>query len=257
MATMSKGTSAFIVECATCEARPDGLCKAYAPDALDVLASYKSGDREIQAGQDLFRLGETCDAVFNLVDGWVFLYNLLKDGRRQILHFALPGAVLGYHLMGGVRATFGAQALTRATICSISHESLERLSKDHSGIGMRLAWLISRDHSLSYDHLTSVGRRTSRERVAHLLLELFIRYRSQWPGHRIENMHLPLTQEHIGDAIGMTGVHANRVLRELLNDGILEFHYRRLTILDPDRLVDVAGIDPQLAQSWITGPPKK
>ena len=89
------------------------------------------------------------------------------------------------------------------------------------------------------------------KRVAHLLLELFIRYRSQWPGIRLEEMHLPLTQEHIGDATGLTFVHVNRVLRDLQRDGILEFHYRRLQILDPDKLIDVAGIDPQLVMSWI------
>lgn len=63
-------------------------------------------------------------------------------------------------------------------------------------------------------------------------------------------MHLPLTQEHIGDATGLTGVHVNRVLRDLKKDGVLEFHYRRLRILDPDRLVDIAGIDPHLLLPW-------
>ena len=72
-----------------------------------------------------------------------------------------------------------------------------------------------------------------------------------WPGHRIEEMHLPLTQEDIGDATGLTGVHVNRVLRDLRQEGIAEFHYRRLRILNPDRLVDVAGIDPHVAMSWI------
>src|SRR3546814_111707 len=67
----------------------------------------------------------------------------------------------------------------------------------------------------------------------------------------IEEMHLPLTQEHIGDATGLTGVHVNRVLGDLKTDGILTFSYRHLSILDPDKLVDVAGIDPALLQSWI------
>jgi hypothetical protein len=64
-------------------------------------------------------------------------------------------------------------------------------------------------------------------------------------------MHLPLTQEDIGDATGLTGVHVNRVLRDLRRDRIVEFHYRRLRILNPDKLIDVAGIDPHVALSWI------
>jgi CRP/FNR family transcriptional regulator len=137
----------------------------------------------------------------------------------------------------------------------LPHEALGPLSIEHPEIGLQLARLVSRDRNLSYDHLTSIGRRSARERVAHLLLELFVRARAQWPGHRIEEMHLPLTQEHIGDATGLTGVHVSRVLRNLRNERIVQFHYRRLTILDPDRLVDVADMEPHLVRSWIRRQP--
>ena len=63
-------------------------------------------------------------------------------------------------------------------------------------------------------------------------------------------MYLPLTQEHIGDATGLTGVHVNRVLRDLRKEGVAEFHYRHLRILNPDKLIGVAGIDPHVALSW-------
>ena len=239
------------VDCQSCRARTDGLCEGCAPEVLRVIAGYKSGDRLVKAGQDLFSLGEPCDSIYNLVDGWVFQYNLLEDGRRQILNFALPGAVLGFHPARGAMATYSAQALTDAVVCVLPHKAFAQLSREQPAIGLRLAWLVSRDRSLAFDHLTSIGRHSARERVAHLLLELFIRCRSQWPGHRIAEMHLPLTQEHIGDATGLTGVHVNRVLNELREDGIIAFRYRRLQILDPDKLVEVAGIDPQLTFSWI------
>lgn len=239
------------VQCSSCGARSDGLCEGSASDVLRTIAGYKRGDRVVRAGEDLFRLGEPCDTIYNLVDGWVVLYSLFEDGRRQILHFALPGAVLGFHPARGALATFSAQALTDTVVCAIPHNALGPISKEHPEIALRLAWLISRDRALAFDHLSSVGRHTARERVAHLLLELFIRYRAQWPGHRIADMGLPLTQKHVGDATGLTLVHVNRVLRDLRSEGIVEFHYRRLSILDPDKLVDVAGIDPQLALSWI------
>jgi CRP-like cAMP-binding protein len=242
------------VDCESCRARRDGLCTGLAPEALRAIAAYKSGDRKLRAGQDLFGLGERCDAIYNLVDGWMFRYSLLEDGSRQILEFVLPGAVLGFHPAQGAMATFGIEALTDATLCVIPHRALEPLSRAHPEIAWRLAVLIARDRSTAYDHLTSVGRRSARERVAHLLLELFIRCRSQWPAGRVDELRLPLTQEHIGDAVGLTSVHVNRVLRELRRGGIVEFHYRRLRVLDPDKLIDVAGIDPHLAMSWIPRP---
>jgi CRP-like cAMP-binding protein len=254
MVAFTKRSATIPVDCATCQARIDGLCEGYASGALRVIAGHKSGDRRVTAGQDLLRLGEPCDAIYNLVDGWVVLYNLLEDGRRQILHFALPGAVLGFHPAQGAMMTYGVQALTDAVVCVIPHKALRPLSRQYPDIGLRLAWLMARDSGLFFAHLTSIGRRSARERVAHLILELFIRYRLQWPGHRIEEMHLPLTQEDIGDATGLTGIHVNRVLGDFKTDGILTFSYRRLSILDPDKLLDVAGIDPELLQSWIRRP---
>lgn len=220
-------------------------------EVFGVIADCSTGDKEVRAGRDIIRLGEPCGIIYTLLAGWAFLYSLLEDGRRQILQFALPGAILGVDLLNGGQATYGIEALTEVTVSMLPHKAVEPLTRDHPELGLLLAELASRDRNLSYEHLTSLGRRSARERVAHLLLELFIRSHAQWPGHRIEEMHLPLTQEHIGDATGLTGVHVNRILRDLRNDGIVEFHYRRLTILDPDRLVDVADIEPQLARSWI------
>jgi CRP/FNR family transcriptional regulator len=258
MANSTNGSRRALVDCNNCRARSDGLCVGAATDVLPVIARYKTGDWEVMAGQDIFSLGDPSNTIYNLVSGWVVRYNLLEDGRRQILDFALPGAVLGFHPIRGSMTTFGAQALTDCVICVVPHTALAAASREQPEIGLRLAWLISRDRSLAFDHLTSIGRQSARERVAHLLLELFIRYRAQWPGFRIEEMHLPLTQEDIGDATGLTFVHVNRVLRDLRKDGIVEFHYRRLGILDPDKLVDVAGIDPQVMLPWIAhGPSSK
>ena len=231
--------------------RPERLDLDHAAGVLHVTSRYKSADRAIKAGCDLFRLGDRGEAVYSLIEGWVALYNLLEDGRKQILQFALPGTVLAFVPARGAVMNYSAQALTDAVVSVVPHEKLGRLSREHPEFGMQLAGLIAQDRCLAYDHLSSIGRRSARERVAHLLLELFIRSRMRWPGHRTEELHLPLTQEHIGDATGLTGVHVNRVLRDLRKEGIVEFHYRRLRILNPDKLVDVAEIDPHTALSWI------
>ncbi len=245
--------SKILIDRQTYHASTDDLYAECAPEVALAMAKYKSGYRKVDTGCDLFSLGEQHDVIYALAEGWVALYKLLEDGRRQILHFALPGAVLGF--VTGQVMTYSAQALTPVVVCVIPRRNLYSVFRNHPEIGMQLAWLVSRDRNLAYDHLSSIGRQSARERVAHLLLELFIRYRMQWPGHRIEEMHLPLTQEHVGDATGLTGVHVNRVLRDLGKDGIVKFHYKRLQILNPDKLIDVAGIDPHVALSWIKEAP--
>jgi CRP/FNR family transcriptional regulator len=220
-------------------------------DELDRISRYKSGDRIVKAGCDLFSQGQRGDAIYRLVSGWAALYNLTDDGRRQILQFSLPGAVLAFLPAPGAMMNYSAQALTDVVVCVIPHVDLARLSNANPEFGMQMASLISQDRGLAYDNLSSMGQHSARERVAHLLLELFIRYRMRWPGQRSEEMHLPLTQEQIGDATGLTGVHVNRVLQALREEGIVEFHYRRLRILNPDKLVDIVGVDPHVALSWM------
>lgn len=248
MANFRRGAGQLPVDCAACRTSVEGLCQGCAPEVQHLIASYKSRDRVLKTGDYLLRPAEACDAIYHLADGWMFLYNLTDDGRRQILHFALPGAWLG--LSPSRVAVYGAQALRDAVVAVIPHENLAPLVKEHPGIALRLAWIVWRERNLAYDHLCSLGRRSARERIARCLLELFVRYRMQWPAHRTEEMHLPVTQEHLGDATGLTGVHVNRILHGLRADGILEFHYRRLRILDPDKLMDVARVDPQTILSW-------
>ena len=229
------------------QASRDGLREDRGSDALRVVAGYRSGDRTYRAGQDILSQGAACDAVYNLLEGWAFLYTLTKGGRRQILHFALPGAILCFHPNRIALSTFGVQALTDVEACVIPHQNLISLSQNNPAVGMRLASLMCADLNLAFDHMTNIGRNSARERVAHLLLELFVRYRLQWPGVQIDSVTIPLTQQHIGDATGLTPVHVNRVLSHLRENRIVEFRYRRLRILDLDKLIGVSGIDPELA----------
>lgn len=162
-----------------------------ASETLRTLRAYAREERSIRAGRDLFGPGTKADALYVLLEGWIFLYSLLENGRRQIVHFAMPGALLGFPATQGAIATFGAQALTRVRVNIIPHKALERLSNDHPQIGLSLAQLISQDLEVAFDQLTSVGRQSARERVARLLLELFMRYWPHWPGNGIEEMQLP------------------------------------------------------------------
>ena len=191
-----------------------------------LLAGYKNGDREVSAGRDLFGIGEANTSIFNLLAGWVAIYTLLTDGRRQIVHFALPGAIIGVPRSKGARSTYAAQALTDVVVSAIPTNVMAAAVQNDPVLGINVATMLARDVAMAYDHMTSIGRRNARERVACLLLELFVRCRAQWPGTHPEEMEIPLTQEQIGDATGLTFVHVNRVLSTMRKEGIVRFHYR-------------------------------
>lgn len=236
------GRNAEPERCWLCRARNLSICAASRPGDGDLLRELRPEDETLPAGGDLFVQGEPCGAVYTVLEGWVMLYELLPDGRRQILNFALPGAVLGFHRDAAAPMPYGAQALTPVRLCTVAADRLRPFLERHPAVTLQLAWLIERDEALAFAHLTSVGRRTARERLAHLLVELFLRVRIAL-GCAGTSIPLPLTQTHLGDALGLTPVHVNRTLRELRTDGLVELRQGRLTVPDLAALAAVAEME--------------
>ena len=232
-------------DCTTCAVRNEALCAPLSNDEIAVVKRFKSGNRELRAGADLYCQDEGCDELFTLLDGWVFLYQILEDGRRQILDFALPGAFLGFQPDLDAPASHSAQCLTDLAVCIFPRRNLLDLCRENPELALRMAWITARDGALAREHLTNVGRRSARERVAHLLLELFYRVRRRTPSTGGNAVGLPLTQEHIADALGLTTVHVNRTLRALREAELASVRGRTLSLRDPDALDAIAGFDPE------------
>ena len=168
--------------------------------------------RHVRAGRDL-----PTDAVYVLNGGPArdLCNDLSEAGRRQILSFAVSGDVLGYQPDHTKPISYRIQALTDLVVRIISREVVERACAKDPQVAMRMARSIANERNLAYDHLSSVGKQRARERVAHLLLELFIRSQRRWPSREREVIELPVTQQEVGDATGLTGIHVNRILRNL------------------------------------------
>ncbi|MCC5984497.1 MAG: Crp/Fnr family transcriptional regulator, partial [Rhodobacteraceae bacterium] len=103
-------------------------------------------------------------------------------------------------------------------------------------------WAASRDEAMVVEHLVNVGRRSAEERMAHFLLELGARLSLVGAGSRA-GFDCPLTQYHLADALGLSAVHVNRVLRHLREEGLVTFRNGHVAFDDFDRLQTVAGFD--------------
>lgn len=194
-------------------------------------------------GSHLFSVGWNGRSIFNLLHGLVAVYALLEDGRRQIVQFATPGAVLGMCTTNGGETYVGAQALTDICVSVIPMSVLISQSHSEPKVGMRLALSLAGDCNLAFEQLTNIGRRSARERVAYLLCQLYVRIRMLQTDPSAGDITLPITQEQIGDATGLTFIHVNRILSTLRNEGVVELKYRRLKVLDIRRLQELAGVD--------------
>ena len=228
--------------------RNEALCAPLSDGEIAVVEHFKSGNRTVSAGADLYSQDENSTELYTLLDGWVCLYQILEDGRRQILDFALPGAFLGFQPDLNAPSSHSAYCLTDIAVCVFPRDNLFDLFRAHPELALRMAWITARDGALAREHLTNVGRRSARERVAHLLLELFYRVSRKSGMKNNSSIDLPLTQEHIADALGLTTVHVNRTLRGLRQAELLDIQGRTLTVRDPDMLAEIAGFDAEAAR---------
>jgi CRP-like cAMP-binding protein len=194
--------------------------------------------RSIRAGESLFLQGDKTRSVFVLREGWAFRYQSLEDGRRQIVDFVLPGDIAG---VGASPMPYGVEALSPCVWITMSRESYLAKLWHEPAFGTQLVDMLSTGQLRAFEQMTSVGRRTARERVAHLLLDLAKRVQRSASDCEGIEITMPLMLSHIGDALGLAPETVCRCLGELKRAGILVFGGGRLEILDLDGLSDLVG----------------
>ncbi|MBV8088826.1 MAG: Crp/Fnr family transcriptional regulator [Alphaproteobacteria bacterium] len=210
---------------------------------LGTVIDLEAGARVVPAGSDLYRQGDVCPAYYIVLNGWIALTVLLDDGSCQILDFALPGAVLGFQSGPGGPMYHSARCLSVVRVYALPRRKLDAIIEENPRLAVLLCRQIAADESRAHDHLTNVGLRGARERIARLLLEIYVRLRCRLPAEPGEIIHLPLSQNHIGQALGLTYVHVCRTLQILREQKIIRFANHRLEIIDPPALGTAAGIE--------------
>jgi CRP-like cAMP-binding protein len=113
----------------------------------------------------------------------------------------------------------------------------------HPKLAAAILWMISRDEAIVCEHLVNVGRRDATQRVAHMLLELAQRIGERQGREMACVFECPLTQVDLADAVGLTAIHVNRVLRILRERRLVNMTRNQVTIHDPEGLSELAGFD--------------
>ena len=203
-----------------------------------------AGDAEFfSPGQEIAKEGERQTVSRLLVDGIVARVKLLDDGRRQLTELHIPGDFVDLHSFLLKRLDHDVVALTQTRLITYRHDELRKLTEGWPHL-TRLLWLnTTLDGAGHREWIVSAGRRTAAEHVGHLFCELMLRFEVVGLGDR-RRCPLPLTQQHLADACGLTSVHVNRVLQDLRHEGLLEWRGGELTVPDFDRLVRASRFDP-------------
>ncbi|HEY0112511.1 MAG TPA: Crp/Fnr family transcriptional regulator [Allosphingosinicella sp.] len=198
--------------------------------------------RSLEHGSYMVREGEPAEVCTLLLSGFAIRHKVTRDGQRQIISVHLPGEFLDLQNSFLGVADHNVQALTRCEVALTPVSAIQQLVEARPLVG-RAMWIDTLIEAAIYrEWLVNVGRRNSLSRLSHLLCEFALRLEQAGlaEGGCYE---LPMTQEQIADATGLTPVHVNRVLQELGRMGVIKRDKRAVLISDWERLRDVGDFN--------------
>lgn len=205
---------------------------------------------KIGRGQTIRSLGDEVTEAYFLLEGWVLSSVGLAGGDRQIVKIHLPGDMLGSPSLVLRKAAETLTAVTPATLTKVSLKGFGRLFYDAPRLAAAFFMSCQQERVVLMDRITSVGRTRAAQRLAAFLLHLHDRLRVIAP-EQDAAFHLPLTQEQIGDTIGLTSVHVNRTFREFDAMGIVHRRGHMIELRDFDALRRLAAVP---AREWVRFP---
>ena len=197
---------------------------------------------QVKAYSDFVGLGEKVDHACLIVAGLVGRFDQTASGKRQIVALHIPGDMADLHSLVAPTVSWALQALSPTTILRIPHVALIAMIHAHPSLGFALWRDCEADACILAQWLVNIGRRDAGARLAHLICEMYLRYEILGEVATLQ-FSLPVTQALLGDTLGLTAVHVNRMLQVLRAKGIASKVGDVITITDWDALVRIAEFD--------------
>src|SRR5688572_6556913 len=201
------------------------------PDELASVAELEERRRPIAAHTEIVHERQEGHHAFILQEGWACAYKLLPDGGRQVIDFSVPGDFMGLRSVLLRTSDHGFAAVTDIVVAEVSARQMIDTFQRVPRMGAAILWAASRDEAMVVEHLVSIGRRNALVRTAHLLLELGLGLQLEGLGSQ-SGFDCPLNQYLLADALGLTAIHVNRVLRQLRERGLVTFRDGRVEFHD-------------------------
>ena len=230
-------------DCHSCRLRKLECFSPLGPDQLSFISSFRKGELRIDAGGNVLEQASSAAHFYTLYEGWTVRRVTLPDGRSQITNFGLPGALLGMQAALDQDMDHSVEALTDVLLCVFPRSEFGDLFSKEPTLAYRVVWQASREETFLHSNITAVGRKQADERIAYLLASLYERARRSGLLLEEQELDLPITQQHVADAMGLSIAHTHRVLRRFAGKGLIKASRGQMRVLDADRLAEIGHFD--------------
>jgi CRP-like cAMP-binding protein len=208
--------------------------------------------RQFGPREDIIREGDKPDNVHLILEGWAARYKLLPEGERPIMAFLIPGDLCDIKVTLLDQMDHSIATLSPCKVAYLPRDKLARIMEERPTLSRALWWSMLVDEAILREWLVTVGHRPANKRLAHFICEMMLRSRAVGLSHD-DGFSMPLTQEELADTMGMTPVHANRMLKELRDRHLIEIGRRRMIVKDLPRLIEFADFNPNYLHQQAAG----
>lgn len=211
-----------------------------------VIMEINGRDQHFEKNTEIIDAGQEMDSVLIVKEGWAIRYKTLEDGRRQVLNVLLPGDMFDLQVLVAAESDHSVKTVTSLKGLSVRPSEFRRLLTESGKLTLAFWWMQVQEEAFLREQIVRNGKQTARERIGHFLLELYRRVLITGAGAcagNEEGFRVPLTQTVIADALGLTPIHTNRVLRQLERDDLLERDNGWILFKDQRRLAEISQFD--------------
>lgn len=217
------------------------------------LADLEIGQRHWPARRRIRRSGEDADLLYVVRRGWLYSTEVLPNDKRHVRGVFLPGDIIGLTDITKRESTCDVLTATEVELCPVPKESLRRIFEETPSIAALLFAFSAIEIAIFAERLSAATRLEADARLAHFLLQLYSRIRITAP----ENgnwFRLPLSQETIGDAVGLSQPYVNKTFSQLEDEKLIIRRQNGVELLEIDSLETMAGFSnhyDMIDQRWM------
>lgn len=229
---------------------------AMTPDEREAIEVIERRELRIAPGQTLMVQDQPNDLLYVIQQGWAHSARRLVTGARQIVGFHYAGDLVGTSSIAWSLATNTVTAVSDCIVAELPKAQLGRIFRTQPRVAAALYAIGAADYVAMGDRLTAIGRMGATERLALLLLDIAARLRVT-AGGVVESFELPLTQQDIGDAVGLTKVHVSRTFGDMERRGLIERSGRRVRLKAERQMIEMTGFVDRhgvIETNWIPAP---
>ncbi|SEK24519.1 Crp/Fnr family transcriptional regulator [Halomonas daqiaonensis] len=218
----------------------------------ELLAGFEQRTQSAAKNELLWRPRTRVGELFILQSGWACTVRCTAGGEQQVIELLLPGDIIGLREFTFMRHVTEASMITQGSIQPFPHENIVDIITASTPLAIALFAIIGRQETLLTERMLMTLHRSARSQVLHFMVETFFRLEKVQPVN-LASFEFPVSQRLLGNILGLSPVHINRILKSLEQDGVLKKHRDHIDVYDTQQLIKEAEFDADYLSDELDG----